>query len=61
MIGTGAGAGVTIEELTAAGFRVVTLGRGAYPGAVDFAKHDEIGNWMRGAGTLPYRRGGELE
>jgi choline dehydrogenase-like flavoprotein len=53
VIGTGAGGGVMIDELTAAGFSVVALERGPQLGPADFAKHDEISNQVRGTGFAP--------
>ena len=43
VIGTGAGGGVMIQELTAAGFRVVALQRGPYLRNSDFVSDDELG------------------
>ncbi len=42
VIGTGAGGGVMIQELTAAGFRVVALQRGPYLRNQDFVDDDEL-------------------
>src|SRR5512139_868829 len=53
VIGTGAGGGVLIDELTAAGFSVVALERGPRLGPEDFARHDEISNLVRGTGFAP--------
>ena len=42
VIGTGAGGGTMIRELTAAGFRVVALQRGPYLRNQDFVSDDEL-------------------
>ena len=42
VIGTGAGGGVMIDQLTAAGFRVVALQRGPYLSNSDFVDDDEL-------------------
>ena len=42
VIGTGAGGGVMIDQLTAAGFRVVALQRGPYLRNQDFVDDDEL-------------------
>ena len=42
VIGTGAGGGVMIQELTEAGFRVVALQRGPFLTAADFLNNDEL-------------------
>ena len=46
VIGTGAGGGVMIQELTAAGFRVVALQRGPFLGPNDF-DDDELRTVIR--------------
>ena len=48
VIGTGAGGGVMIQELTAAGFGVVALQRGPYLQGADF-DNDELRTVVRGA------------
>ncbi len=53
VIGTGAGGGVMIDELTAAGLSVVALERGPRLGPAEFAEHDEISNQVRGTGFAP--------
>ncbi|MEE8519910.1 MAG: GMC family oxidoreductase, partial [Gemmatimonadota bacterium] len=42
VIGTGAGGGVMIDQLTAAGFRVVALQRGPHLRNQDFVDDDEL-------------------
>ena len=42
VVGTGAGGGVMIQELTEAGFRVVALQRGPYLTTADFLNNDEL-------------------
>lgn len=42
VIGTGAGGGVLIDQLTAAGFRVVALQRGPHLRTMDFVDDDEL-------------------
>jgi len=42
VIGTGAGGGVLIDQLTAAGFRVVALQRGPHLRTKDLVDHDEL-------------------
>ena len=46
VIGTGAGGGVMIQELTAAGFRVVALQRGPFLTPADF-EDDELRTVVR--------------
>ena len=62
VIGTGAGGGVMIDQLTAAGFRVVALERGAELSLIDF-DDDELRNVLREQVFSPdqietYRRDG---
>ncbi len=53
VIGTGAGGGVMIDELTRAGMSVVALERGPHVGHADFMAHDELSNIIRGTGFAP--------
>lgn len=53
VIGTGAGGGVMLDELTHAGMSVVALERGPHLGPVDFMGHDELTNIIRGSGFAP--------
>jgi choline dehydrogenase-like flavoprotein len=59
VIGTGAGGGVMLQELTTAGFKVIALERGPKLDVMDFMSDDELsfrsvrssflqGNWSRG-------------
>lgn len=53
VIGTGAGGGVMLDELTRAGMSVVALERGPHLGPADFMEHDELSNIIRGTGFAP--------
>ncbi|HQR03467.1 MAG: GMC family oxidoreductase [Proteobacteria bacterium] len=53
VIGTGAGGGIMIDELTHAGMSVVALERGPLLGPDDFMGHDELSNIFRGTGFAP--------
>ena len=54
VIGTGAGGGVMIHALTAAGFKVVALERGQHRTVVDFTD-DELGNLIRRSSLAPHQ------
>lgn len=54
VIGTGAGGGVMIDQLTAAGFRVVALERGGRVGPLDF-DDDELRNVIRDQVFSPHQ------
>ena len=54
VIGTGAGGGVMIDQLTAAGFRVVALERGGRVGPLDF-DDDELKNVIRDQVFSPHQ------
>jgi choline dehydrogenase-like flavoprotein len=54
VIGTGAGGGVMIDQLTAAGFEVVALERGGHVGPVDF-DDDELRNVVRDQVFSPHQ------
>jgi len=54
VIGTGAGGGVIIDQLTAAGFRVVALERGGRVGPIDF-DDDELRNVIRDEVFSPHQ------
>ncbi|MBK9954350.1 MAG: GMC family oxidoreductase [Rhodocyclaceae bacterium] len=56
VVGTGAGGGVMIDELTRAGMSVVALERGPRLGHADFMGHDELSNVIRGTGFAPKLR-----
>lgn len=53
IVGTGAGGGVMIDELTAAGMSVCALERGEELGPRQFLQHDELSNTIRGQGFAP--------
>ncbi|CAB1369705.1 GMC family oxidoreductase [Denitratisoma oestradiolicum] len=53
VIGTGAGGGVMIDELTHAGMSVVALERGPRLGPAEFMGHDELTNIIRATGFAP--------
>ncbi|MBW2712712.1 MAG: GMC family oxidoreductase [Deltaproteobacteria bacterium] len=54
VIGTGAGGGVMIHELTAAGFKVVALERGKHYTTANFTD-DELGNLIRRSSLAPHQ------
>ncbi len=55
VIGTGAGGGVMIDQLTAAGMRVVALERGAQLTNADFMRDDELENVVRDTLFSPHQ------